>query len=454
MKKNAKFSSKLGFVAAAAGSAVGLYNMWRFPYEVGQYGGACFLFVYLACVMLVGYPLVVAELALGRNTQANARDAYIKVGKSKHWGWIGFSSIILATLILSFYNVVTGWILGYCFETLKGSLTHLNDWGGFFADFRSNIPSNLLYTFIICLAGALIVRGGVQEGLERWSKILMPIFVFMLIGLIVYALTLEGAWEGVKFYLVPNFQQLSWKALYASLGQSFLSISVGLAILITYGGYLRKKDDIANSAAIIVMSDTTVSFLAGMMLFPFIFHQNMVPDQGAGLVFISLPQVFQSLGPLGVFVGAAFFMLFILAALTSSISMLEGITKYVEERYGLSRNKAVWAISIFLFALGIPTILSQGNNEFFSKFVTLSDKSYSFFSLLDSVCSELAPTIICFVFSLFVAYRWKTSNMLKEVEGTTHQRKWLAMYLRVTIGLICPIVLGIISVMRLIEFLH
>ena len=238
------------------------------------------------------------------------------------------------------------------------------------------------------------------------------------------------------------------------MGQSFISLSVGLAILITYGGYLRKKDDIASSAAIIVVSDTTVSFLAGMMLFPFIFHQNLTPDQGTGLVFMSFPKIFQTLGPvLGVVIGTAFFMLLLVAAITSSISFFEALSKYAQDRFHLGRKKAVFLVTTVAYGLAIPTILSQGGSEFFTNFVTFSGKTRSFFGLLDSFCSELLPTVICFFFSIFTAYRWKTKNLLLEIQGEHHERKWLAFYLQITIGYVCPIILGVISIMRLREFL-
>lgn len=452
MGKNAKFSSKLGFAAAAAGSAVGLYNMWRFPYEVGKYGGACFLFVYIGCVILVGYPLVVAELALGRKTQVNAVDAYKKIG-GKMWSWVGLISIVLSILMFSFYNVIVGWLLGYCLECVQGKLIAIQDFSSHFNTFRASIPHNMIYTFLVVAAGALIVKNGVQEGLEKWAKILMPIFIVMLFGLILYALSLENSFEGVKFYLVPNFKLLTWEAVFSALGQSFISLSVGLAILITYGGYLREKDDIASSALIIAVSDTTVSFLAGMMLFPFIFHQSLTPDQGTGLVFMSLPKIFQSLGPvLGVGIGTTFFILLLVAAITSSISFFEALSKYVQDKLHLDRKWSVFVVAVVAYGLAIPTILSQGGSEFFTYFITFSGKTRSFFGLLDSVCSQLLPTVICFFFSIFVAYRWKTKNLLLEVQGTRKPRKWLALYLEITTRYVCPVVLGFISLMRLREF--
>lgn len=455
MSKQSKFSSKLGFTAAAAGSAVGLYNMWRFPYEAGAHGGAGFLLVYLICVALVGYPLVVAELALGRNTQLNAQDAFIKTGRHRLWGWMGLAPIVVVMLIMAYYNVVSGWIVGYSIEAIKGNLLQVTDFGTYFSSFRENVPNNLMYTFLMILAGSLIVRGGVQDGLEKWAKILMPLFVFMLLGLIGYALTLENAWEGVKFYLIPDFKALlSWKTLSAVLGQSFVSLSVGLGILTTYGGYLRKEDDIPSSAGIIVGSDTTVSFLAGMILFPFIFHQHMIPDQGPGLLFISLPKVFQSFGPvLGAGIGTTFFVLFVLAALTSSISIFETLTKYVEDRYQISRKSSVMGIAALAYLGSIPSILGQGSSKLFTDFITIAGKKFDFLSFLDLLCAELLPPILCFVFSLFVAYRWKTKNMLQEALGEPDKRPLLASYLNISIGFICPILLGVVSIVAVINLL-
>lgn len=452
MKEKERFSSRGGFIAAAAGSAVGLYNIWKFPYEVGANGGAGFLLLYLICILLIGYPLVVAELALGRTMKLEVHSAYVK-GGNKWWGLLGYATVVMGILFLSYYNVVTGWILGYALQFLKGNILKVTGYSEHFEGFIKHVPHNVLYTGLVGTSVAYIVSSGVKNGIERWSKRLMPLFLFVLIGLILYALSLENGWQGVKFYLIPDLSAITLKTLYKALSQSFVSLSVGLSILITYGAYMNDKDDLLSSAAIITLSDTGVAFLAGLMLFPFIFHQHLDPSQGMQLVFVTMPLVFQKFGPLlGPLVGVAFFSLLLLAAITSILSLLESLTKHFIDRYQISRRKAVIGVSLLIYLVGIPTILSFGGSSFFSYFIVLKKGVFqNFFGVLSTFCEDFLLPTICFLFSLFIAYQWKTKNLIAAVERNQPTRKWLITYIRFTINYICPIALGGILLKKAID---
>lgn len=319
-KSKNKFATRLGFLAAAASSAVGVGNIWRFPYTVGKYGGAGFLLLYIIFVCILGFPLVLAKLAFGRKMQAGTFKAYSKL-KSSKWVYVGLGAALVSFTILSFYNMITGWLIGYFFKIIKGNLLTSSNFNSSFSGFISNIKLNILLTALVTTLVAGIVKSGISEGIERISKVLMPLFILMLIGLIIYALTLEGSSKGLKFYLIPSLDSITPQAMYAALTQSFLSLSIGSGISITYGAYVSKKENLVNSSAIIVASDTLVSFLAGLIIFPIIFHNDISPAQGPSLIFISLPLAFKGLGMfIGTIVGATFFLLLVFAAITSAIS--------------------------------------------------------------------------------------------------------------------------------------
>lgn len=452
-KRQSKFSSRIGFIAAASGSAVGLGNIWKFPYEVGTYGGAGFLLLYIICIVVLGYPLVVAELAFGRKMQSGPYKAYTNLANKK-WKMLGSFVVLCSLVVMSFYNVVAGWTLGYFFETIKGNLLCTSEFNNFFTEFTQSIANNFIYTSSIAIAIALIIKNGVNKGIEKWSKILMPLFLITLISLTSYALTLENALKGLKFYLIPRLSSMTTSAIYTALGQSFLSLSVGLGILITYGSYMKKDTSIPNSAAIITLSDTGVSFLAGLCLFPFIFYQNIEPSQGPSLVFISLPSVFKTLGAtFGVMVGASFFLLLAFAAITSSISILEVVTTYIVERYHTKRSKAVLLASVFAFVLGIPSMLSMGGSTFFKNFLIHKGTKYDFLTFVSEVTTEIVLPLTNFLFSFFIAYQWKTKNLFIEIrKGSKNYRKtWFEKYINFMISYTCPTLLGVILIVNILQ---
>ncbi|MEM6299175.1 MAG: sodium-dependent transporter, partial [Bacteroidota bacterium] len=314
------FSSKFGFIAAAAGSAVGLGNIWKFPFEVGNGGGAAFVLMYLAFCFLLCFPVLVAEIAIGRKTQRNPVGAFKALGYPA-WSIIGMFGVAAGILILSFYNVVAGWAFGYFLEMVSANFEIGKNFGTFITDvFKVGA-----YGSVFMIATALIVSRGVSGGIEKASKVLMPTLIVIIVGLLLYSLTLDHAFKGLSFYLVPDFSKITFEVVYNALGQAFFSLSLGMGALITYGSYVGKSDNIISSAALITLADVGIAFIAGMMMFPFVAYLSEGTMEGvqggAGLIFVTLPGVFETLGTtLGSIVGGTFFLLLSFAALTSTVS--------------------------------------------------------------------------------------------------------------------------------------
>jgi NSS family neurotransmitter:Na+ symporter len=371
MASRGGFSSKIGFILAAAGSAVGLGNIWKFPFEVGEGGGAAFVFVYLIFCFILCFPVMITEIAMGRKTSKNPVGAFNSLGYKK-WNFIGKIGIISGFLILSFYNVVAGWAFGYFLEMLSGNF----DIGNQFGDYIKDVYKVGGYAIVFMLTTAFIVSKGVSGGIEKASKILMPTLLIMIIGLVIYSLTLPHALEGLSFYLVPDFSKLTTKVIGSAMGQAFFSLSLGMGALITYGSYVGKKDNIVSSAAFITLTDVGIAVIAGMMMFPLVAYLTdgtmEGAGQGAGLIFAVLPGAFETLGPvLGVVIGSAFFLLLSFAALTSTVSLLEVPVAYTVDELNMKRGKAVWLVAGVIFLIGLPSLVGNGYSEFFSNFITL-----------------------------------------------------------------------------------
>ncbi len=454
MKRKATFSSRIGFLAATIGVAVGLGNIWKFPYEVGANGGAAFLLIYIICIALIGYPLVIAELTFGRKMKQGMRNSFKKASNnSRLWGFMGTLPLVIVLVIMSLYNVVTGWLVGYCISIFNGTLTTVDNLKDHFYSFVGQVPQNLLYTAIITLFLLLVVRNGIEKGIERASKIMMPLFMVLFVGLIVYVLTLENSGKGVAFYLIPDFSLITPKAIYTALGHTCMTLGIGAGVLITYGSYADDKDDIASSARIIVISDTLVSFLAGLLIFPLIFHANIPPNEGPALVFISLPTVFKSMGPTyGVIMGCSFFVLLIFAALTSSISMMESIVKYFMEKYSIARGKTTYMVSAVSFSLSIFSILGYGFSDTLSNLCTIHGVKMNFLDFAMLIVFDIGLPLSIFLFSIFVAYKWGTKNLIDELNlGASNNRPLLNLFLKVVIKYLCPIIVGAILLIQILS---
>lgn len=404
-----QWSSKLGFILAAAGSAIGLGNIWRFPYVAGQNGGAAFVLVYVIFVVVIGMPYMFAELALGRSVQRNPVGAIGAIRPGSPWKLVGYLGVFTGVGILSFYGVVAGWTLGYIFKMATGNP---GDFSSFIAD--PWMVTFLFAVFILLTAG--IVYGGVEGGIERWSKILMPVLFILLAGLIIYANTLPGAGKGLEFYLKPDFSKLSGKVALEALGQAFFSLSLGMGLMITYGSYLSKKENIITSALFIGLSDTLIAIMAGLIIFPALFAMGAEPDSGPSLVFIVLPKLFMEM-PGGTIVGVFFFILLSVAALTSTISLLEVQVAFLVDEKKVSRKKVVWLAAGFTFLVGLPSALSQGASEFFTKFAGLPARlsDPDFLSQMSFIFGTFSLAFGALMLSIFIGWIWGKKNASEEI---------------------------------------
>ena len=446
-----KFSSKFGFIAAAAGSAVGLGNIWKFPFEVGQNGGAAFLLIYLIFCFVLCYPLLITEIAIGRAAQKSPVGAF-KAIKHPGWTFMGILGVVAGILILSFYTIVTAWVFGYFVEILLGNFSV----GKQFMEFIKDIEMVGGYSLFLLAVVAFIVSRGVTGGIERASKILMPVLILILLFLIIYSLTLENAMEGIRFYLVPDFSKINIEVIYRALGQAFFSLSLGMGILITYGSYLKKKEDIVFSGAIITLADIAIAFLAGLMIFPIVFSQNISTDGGAGLIFITMPEIFETMGPvLGIIIGSLFFLLLAFAAITSIISLLELPVSYFVDQHEIKRDYAVWISAGIIFLISIPSLLSSGYSDFFSNFITYynTDVPVDFMTFLTDVSSNTLLPFVGLLTSLFAIYVWKRKKLFDELDHGSREFRasWLSKYIGFCLQIIAPIVLAITFVVTILE---
>ena len=450
MASRGAFSNRLGFVLAAAGSAVGLGNIWKFPFEVEAGGGAAFVLLYLIFCFLLCFPVMVTEVAIGRKTQKNPVGAFATLG-FKNWKIVGILGVLAGVVILSFYNVVAGWAFGYFLEMIQGNFQIGSEFGGFV----SNVGKVGLYGVVFMAVTAYIVSRGVSAGIERAATILMPTLIIMIVGLAVYAFTLPNAMTGVKYYLVPDFSELNLKVIGGALRQAFFSLSLGMGALITYGSYLSRKENIVSSAAYITMFDVGIAFLAGLMMFPLVAY-NTAGDMsdiqgGAGLIFVTLPQVFESLGPiLGIVIGSLFFLLLSFAALTSTVSLLEVPVSYVVDEYDIDRKKGVIISALVIFVAGLPSLVANGYSEFFSNFITYvgaesATDFMTFFGHLADILLLFGGCLIVF----FAAHIWKKHNLNEELSSgyEGYQGSFTRKYLDFTITYLCPIVLAVLFVL-------
>lgn len=469
------FSSRIGFIAAAAGSAVGLGNIWKFPYETGTHGGAAFLLVYIFCAFVICMPIMVAEITMGRHAQLNPHGTFKKLGGGK-WGIVGIIGIIAGVMILSFYNVVAGWAFGYFLQIGFGDLLNQPDaadrlahflaqhpdktaanfsfYGDYFGTYIANVTDNLIFSLAFMIGTAAIVAGGVQKGIERWTKILMPALVVVIVGLIIYALTLPNAMEGIRFYLVPDFTKIDSVTVYKALSQAFFSLSLGMGALITYGSYFGKKDNIVSSAAIVTGADLTIAFLAGLLIFPLVFFQGMAPSEGPGLVFVALPAIFADMGPfMGRLIGGGFFLLLCFAALTSTISLLEVPVSYVTDEFKMKRKTGVILFATLIFVVGLPSMLSQGAVPWLTEFVTYGGQTRDFMTVVIDLFSDIALPLGGLLISLFVAYRWRIFRLSDEIEQGHPRFKgsFGEKFITIMLSVVSPLVVAVVLLETILQ---
>ena len=359
------FGSKVGIVLATAGSAVGLGNVWRFPYMTGENGGAAFILIYLGCILILGLPGMISEFIVGRHGQSNAARSYDKLSKGRPWKLVGLLGILTSTIILGFYAVVAGWCLQYLFASIAGQVNGDAEYvKNYFVTFSSDPLKPLLWGVGFVLLTHLVVVRGVKGGIERASKLLMPILLILLVVIVIASCLLPGAIEGVRFLLMPDFTKLSSSVMLEALGQAFFSLSLGTACLCTYASYFSKETNLLYSAGQIALLDSMIAILAGLMIFPAAASVGVSPDSGPSLIFITLPNVFQqafsAMPVVGYVIGVMFYALLVFAALTSTISMHEIGTAFFTEELNLPRRKSAWILTIVASLLCVFCALSVG----------------------------------------------------------------------------------------------
>jgi len=409
------WGSRSGFILAAAGSAVGLGNIWGFPTQVGKGGGAAFVLVYLICVLFICFPILIAELTIGRHAQKDPVGSFHAIRPDTRWWLVGALGVLAGVGILSFYSVIAGWTIGYVWFTATNAISTGQDTAGeFFAEFTADPLTNVILTFGMLGITAAIVMGGVRSGIERVSKTLMPTLIIIMILLALRAVTLPGAIDGLSYYMKPDLSKLTDPNVFnAALGQAFFSLSLGMGAMITYGSYLRKRDGIAGSAIWIVLLDTSIALLAGFIIFPAGFSmEGFDPSSGGpGLIFVVLPQLFATL-PGGQLFGIAFFVLLAMAALTSMISLLEVPVAHLIDTYHWERTHAVVVITIVTMALALPSALANGSIDFFTK---LPGFGIDFLTLMSTVWNNFALPIGGLLTAIFVGYSWKVDSAIVEL---------------------------------------
>ncbi|MBU2506529.1 MAG: sodium-dependent transporter [Bacteroidetes bacterium] len=403
-----QWGSKLGFILAAAGSAIGLGNIWKFPYIAGENGGASFIFVYLICIAIIGLPVLIAEILLGRTTHRNPVGAFKALSKSKLWIGVGGMGVVSGFLILSFYAVIAGWSLGYIFEAIAGNFTIFNTGvlaAEHFNTLVSNLPWIIGYFTLFMLLTMLFVYLGIQKGIERGSKIMMPILFVLLIVLMIRGITLEGSEEGIAFLLHPDWSKINAQAILVALGHAFFTLSLGMGAMLTYGSYMSKNDNIPSAALQIIILDTVIALIAGVAIFTSVFAVGLDPSAGPGLIFHTIPAAFAKM-PGGYFFSIIFFILLSIAALTSAISLLEVVVAYFVDELGWDRKIAVIILGFVVFLLGLPSALS---------FNVLADYTIfgkNFFDIVDFLASNILLPLGGLLISIFVGYIWGFDKVL------------------------------------------
>ncbi|HMM11309.1 MAG TPA: sodium-dependent transporter [Bacteroidales bacterium] len=433
------FGSQIGVIAAAAGSAVGLGNIWRFPYVAGENGGGAFLLTYLAFVLLIGVPAMLSEFVVGRSSQKNPVGAFRLLAPGTAWPAVGFIGVAAAFTILAFYTTVAGWTLEYLYLTIFDKLDHLQkrDLENTFTTFVANGWRPVMWQIVFMLLTGLIVFSGVKNGIERSTKILMPLLLIIIIALGIRSLSLPGAAEGLKFLFRPDFSKINADVMLQALGQAFFSLSIGMGTLITYGSYIRKRENLGMTALSVSLADTAIAILAGIAIFPAVFAFNIAPEAGPSLVFITLPMIFDQMAG-GVFFELVFFILLAIAALTSTISVLEVAVAYFGEELALGRKKATIISTIAITVLGIFTTLSMG------PLPELSIAGLSLFDLLDKTSANVLLPLggLCIV--IFVGWKLKPATVYSELsnEGSL-KAKYIPLFLFI-VKFLAPIAIALV----------
>ena len=444
-EERGSFSGKLGFILAAAGSAVGLGNLWRFPYLAAQYGGGIFLFVYLILVLTFGFSMLAMEIAIGRKTKVSGIKAYTMLNKK--FGFLGYLAAIVPMIILPYYSVIGGWVIKYMivFFTGEGRAAAEAD---YFGNFIGGTWSPLIMFAIFLIVTTVIVLGGVQKGVERVSTVLMPILLLITIGISVYVCTIPNAWEGIKYYILPDFSKFSFKTICAAMGQLFYSMSIAMGIMVSYGSYVKDDIDLGKSVNQIEIFDTAVAVLSGFMIVPAVYvfsGEAGLKTGGAGLMFMTLPKVFD-LMPMGQLIGACFFVLVLFAALTSSISIMEAVASNIMDRFQISRTKAVLIVFVISIVIGIPSSLGHG------AWADITILGMDFLTFFDYISNSVLMPIVAICTCILIG--WVVGTKVLEDEITKNGEPFgRRKVFQVMVKYIAPVCLVVILVFySLVQF--
>ena len=446
MQNREQWGSRLGFILAASGSAVGLGNIWKFPHMAGENGGGAFTFVYLICILVVGLPIVIAEFVIGRKTQLSPVGAFETIAPKSNWKWVGMLGVASAFVILSFYGVVGGWTLKYTLISLTGGFNELAGnpelSGKLFTNFISGSLAPILWQVIFMAITIVVIIQGVKGGIEKWTKVMMPAILIILIMLMIRGLTLPNGMQAIDFLFKPKFDDLTASSIVLALGHSFFTLSLGMGTMITYGSYLRNDQNLLSSALWIIFLETVIALMAGVAIFATVFAMGANPGEGAGLIFVVLPTIFPEIAG-GAIWGTLFFFLLFMAALTSAISILEVITAYFIDEKGWSRQKATIIFGSVITGVGALCSLSMGTYNITAL------AGMSFFDVLDYLSSKYMLPIGGMLTGVFVLVRWGIPNFISEMVVGMKNPKVNATFVRI-LFLVSATVVGFILINEII----
>lgn len=430
-----EWSSQLGFVLAAAGSAVGLGNIWRFPYVAGESGGGAFVLIYLICVVFIALPVMLLEISLGRATQKNPVGAFLAIRPGTRWRYLGYLALATGLGILSYYAVIAGKVVAYCVSYGQSLIQ------GAPATYGGSPTATVFYFALFLVLTVLVVVGGVQRGIERWAKILMPLLLVTMFGVIVRGLLLPGSMDGVRWFLMPDLSKVDGRVVLSAMSQAFFSLSLGMGAMLTYGSYLSKKQDILRCGTWVVVFDTVIAISAGLMIFPAVFALGQDPAAGPTLIFQVLPAVFAEMAG-GTGVALLFFFLLGVAALTSTVSLLEVVTAYFVDELKWSRTRAVWIVSGATLAVGIPSAFDVAGIDPFASLQFIGQTG--FLNVMDFIWGNLSLAFGSLMLCLFGIFVWGLNRAAAEIESTSTVFPKISAIWKVFVRWVCPVSIALI----------
>lgn len=450
-KKKVGFASGIGFVLAAAGSAVGLGNLWAFPYKTSANGGAAFVILYVVCVLLMGFTTMICEIFIGKRAQANPITAYKKAHKNV--GWFGMLAVVIPSLIMCYYSVLGGYTVKFSLNSFVGN-------AGQFENFAGNFGDVILYVAIFLALALVIVMAGIKGGIEKASKVLMPTLFIILVGLAVFALFLgEGVSDGISFYLNPDFSELDGASVLAAMGQAFFSLSLGMGAMIVYGSYTGKEINLVKATGMICVCDTLVALLAGLAIFPSVFHYMATTGVsaeklgmgGIGLMFQTLPLVFEDMGVVGRILSFLFFAMVSIAAITSVISLLEVACQFVIQKFHAPRKKAALVVTAFCFAVAVPVAISLGKTLNHDASMLIFGQNWLDF--LDLVSNTVLMPVSALFVCVAVGWIIGPKQAVKEIEEGGTKLGWFRPVLGVMAKYVCPLLIGVVEAFGLVDLI-